>query len=55
MHSLYKGPWSKCNLPLHAIRLFLAYLTSVLDTIYAPPCDNRLDDGDLQFNSAKVT
>ena len=59
MHSLYKSmevlEASATSLSLHAIRLFFAYLSSALDTIHAPTCVYRLDDGDLQFNSAKVT
>ena len=59
MYSLYKSmvvlETSVTSLSLHAIRLFLAYLPSALDMIHAPTCVYRLDDGDLQFNSAKVT
>ena len=59
MYSLYKSmvvlETSVTSLSLYAIRLFLAYLTSALDSIHAPTCGYRSDDGDLQFNSATVT
>ena len=47
MYSLYKSmvvlETSVTSLSLYAIRLFLAYLTSALDSIHAPTCGYRSD------------